>query len=114
MLEEGQEVTVSCTGGDTGVVYEGFLDYTVEEIPLDEIAETRTSVMLNVADPTTSFRWWRLPAAGVGLARMEFIVNNHIGIHPLALLGFDDLGDPELTARIERRTRASPTRRSSS
>ncbi len=104
-LVDGQSVTVSCTGGDTGVVYEGELDFTVEEIPLAEIAMTRTHVMLNIADPATAFRWWRLPADGVGLVRMEFVVNNHIGIHPLALLGFADLGDPEVMARIERRTR---------
>lgn len=104
-LNDGQAVTVSCTGGDTGIVYEGELDYTVEEIPLDDIADTETKVMLNVADPTTAFRWWRLPADGVGLVRMEFVVNNHIGIHPLALLGFADLADEDVVARIERRTR---------
>ncbi len=104
-LTDGRSVTVSCTGGDTGVVYDGELDFTVEQIPIAEIAQTRTAVMLNVADPTTAFRWWRLPADGVGLARMEFVVNNHIGIHPLALARFDDIEDPDVVARIERRTR---------
>lgn len=105
ILNDGQAVTVSCTGGDIGVVYEGELGYTVEQIPLDDISDTETKVMLNVADPTTAFRWWRLPADGVGLVRMEFVVNNHIGIHPLALLGFADLEDEDVVARIERRTR---------
>ncbi|MCZ7628735.1 MAG: hypothetical protein M5U19_06605 [Microthrixaceae bacterium] len=105
ILNDGQAVTVSCTGGDTGVVYDGTLAFDVEEISLDDISETRTKVMLNVADPTTAFRWWRLPADGVGLVRMEFVVNNHIGIHPLALVGFDDIEDRDVVARIERRTR---------
>ena len=104
-LNDGQAVTVSCAEGDTGIVYEGELDFTVEEISLDDISDTETKVMLNVADPTTAFRWWRLPADGVGLVRMEFVVNNHIGIHPLALLGFSDLEDEDVVARIERRTR---------
>lgn len=103
-LVDEQEVTVSCAGGDTGTIYEGILEHRVEKISLSEIQPTQTRVMLNMADPTMSFRWWRLPADGVGLARMEFIVNNHIGIHPLALLGFSDLDDDEVVARIERRT----------
>jgi pyruvate,water dikinase len=90
-LVEGAEVTVSCAEGDIGFVYDGALAFTETDIDLDDIPETTTGVMLNVADPSAAFRWWRLPADGVGLARMEFIINNHIKIHPMALVRYDQL-----------------------
>ncbi|WP_329812448.1 putative PEP-binding protein, partial [Streptomyces sp. GSL17-113] len=61
-------------------------------------------VMLNIANPSAAFRWWRLPADGVGLARMEFIVNNHIQIHPMALVHYDDLADETVLQRIDELT----------
>ncbi|HEX8933323.1 MAG TPA: phosphoenolpyruvate synthase, partial [Pseudonocardiaceae bacterium] len=91
ILSDRQEITVSCAEGETGVVYEGILDYQQREIDLADIPATTTGVMLNLADPSAAFRWWRLPADGVGLARMEFMINNQIQIHPMALLRFDDL-----------------------
>lgn len=94
LLHDRQEVTVSCAEGDRGFVYEGLADYDVEELDLTAIPATRTRVMLNLANPAAAFRWWRIPADGVGLARMEFVVGNHIKIHPMALVHYDELPDP--------------------
>jgi pyruvate,water dikinase len=93
VLHDEQVVTVSCAEGDLGFVYEGVADYETEELDLAAIPTTRTKVMLNLADPAAAFRWWRIPADGVGLARMEFVVNNHIKIHPMALVHYDTLKD---------------------
>ena len=89
VLHDEQEVTVSCAEGDEGFVYEGTADFEAEELDLEHIPATRTKVMLNLANPAAAFRWWRLPADGVGLARMEFVVSNHIKVHPMALVHFD-------------------------
>jgi pyruvate,water dikinase len=105
ILSDGQEVTVSCAEGDTGVVYQGILDYQDHEIDLSDIPTTTTEVMLNMADPSAAFRWWRLPADGVGLARMEFVINNQIQIHPMALVRFHDLEDTDARDRIAEMTR---------
>jgi pyruvate,water dikinase len=99
VLHDEQDVTVSCAEGSEGFIYEGRADYEVEELSLDEIPATRTKVMLNLANPAAAFRWWRLPADGVGLTRMEFVVSNHIKIHPMALVRFDELKD-EKSKRI--------------
>ncbi|MFM0511651.1 phosphoenolpyruvate synthase [Paraburkholderia sp. RL17-373-BIF-A] len=111
LLHDEQEVTVCCAEGREGFVYEGIADYEVEDIDFDSIPATRTKVMLNLANPAAAFRWWRLPADGVGLARMEFVVSNHIKIHPMALVRYDSLKDDaakrtidELTAGYEDRT----------
>lgn len=91
VLHDQQEVTVDCSGGDEGLVYAGHADFAVEELDLNHIPETRTKIMLNLANPSTAARWWRLPIDGVGLARMEFVINNAIRAHPLALLNFNRL-----------------------
>lgn len=113
LLHDEQEVTVSCAEGREGFVYEdeGAADYEVEEIDFGSIPRTRTRVMLNLANPAAAFRWWRVPADGVGLARMEFVVSNHIKIHPMALARYDSLKDDAarqaidaLTAGYEDRT----------
>ncbi|MCS3902652.1 pyruvate,water dikinase [Methylohalomonas lacus] len=104
-LNNGQTVTVSCAEGDEGFIYEGALDYEVRDIQLDDIPETETRVMLNLANPASALRWWRLPADGVGLARMEFVINDHIQLHPMALLKFDELEDEAAKKRIEELTR---------
>ncbi len=93
LLHDEQDVTVSCAEGEQGFVYEGVADYETEELDLGAIAKTRTQVMLNLANPAAAFRWWRLPADGVGLARMEFVVSNHVKIHPMALVRFNALAD---------------------
>ncbi len=100
LLADGDAVTVSCAEGDTGFVYEGALAFEVEEVRLDTLPDTHTKVMLNLANPAAAFQWWRLPADGVGLARMEFVVNDHVRIHPMALVNFDALQDEEAKASI--------------
>ncbi len=91
LIKTGQEITVSCCEGETGKVYSGLLRYRVESINLDEIPKTRTKVMMNVGIPEKAFIQGMIPNDGVGLAREEFIINSHIGIHPLALIHYDDL-----------------------
>ncbi|WP_245605410.1 phosphoenolpyruvate synthase [Roseicyclus elongatus] len=95
LLHDGQEVTVSCAEGSGGVVYDGLAEIEVETLHHDTIPDTRTRVMLNIANPSAAARWWRLPAAGVGLARMEFVIANTIKAHPMALLHPDRLGEAE-------------------
>ena len=107
ILHDEQMVTVSCAGGDEGVVYEGEARYSAEEIDLSSAPETRTKVMLNIANPAAAFRWWRLPADGVGLARMEFVISNAIRVHPLALTRFDSLRDEAVKAEIEEITKGN-------
>ncbi|MGW7456357.1 phosphoenolpyruvate synthase [Streptomyces sp. NPDC054797] len=86
VLRDGQNVTVSCAEGSRGQVYPGLLAYQETETDLADLPATRTKVMLNLADPSAAFRWWRLPADGVGLARLEFIVAHQVKVHPMALL----------------------------
>ena len=104
VLHDEQMVTVSCAEGDLGFVYEGVADYETEDLDLTAIPATRTKVMLNLADPAAAFRWWRLPADGVGLARMEFVVSNHIKIHPMALVHYETLKDEEAKRTIAQLT----------
>ncbi len=104
-VREGQEITMSCAEGDRGYVYEGSLDYDEEEINLEDIPDIGTQVMINLASPAAAFRWWQLPCHGVGLARMEFIINNIIKIHPLALVHFDEIEDAVVRREIEKLTK---------
>ena len=110
ILKDGQEVTLSCAEGDEGYVYEGVLKYHESEVDLDDVPATRTRIMQNIGSPSAAFRWWRLPSEGVGLARMEFIVSNHIKIHPMALVQYEDLGDEEARAEIAALTRGYETK----
>jgi pyruvate,water dikinase len=88
-LADGREVTVSCAEGDTGVVYDGLLDFAVERTELDEMPEIPVKIMMNVGTPEQAFAFSRLPHRGVGLARLEFVINRQIGIHPRALLDLE-------------------------
>ncbi|MCF6158261.1 MAG: phosphoenolpyruvate synthase [wastewater metagenome] len=103
-LQDGQEITLSCAEGDHGYIYEGALEFEESEINLEEIPETKTQIMMNIASPEASFRWWRLPCKGIGLARMEFIINNIIKIHPMALAHFDRVEDKKAREQIEKLT----------
>jgi len=107
VLKEGQRVTVSCAEGSTGYVYDGKISYEVEEIDLSELPMPKTPIMFNIATPEGAFDLSFLPNAGVGLAREEFIINNYIGIHPNALIKFEEIKkkDPELSEEIEKRTK---------
>ncbi len=93
VIKTGQEITVSCAGGETGKVYAGLLPYEVQEIPLEKLPHTRTKIMMNVGNPEEAFGYSAIPNDGVGLARMEFIIANYIKAHPLALIHFDELTD---------------------
>ena len=104
-LQHGQDITLSCAEGDEGYVYEGILAFEAAEAKLDEVPKTRTRIMMNIASPAAAFRWWRLPCEGIGLARMEFIINNIIKIHPMALVNFDVLEDREARRQIQTLTR---------
>lgn len=105
VLKDGQEVTLSCAEGDQGHVYDGVLEFTETEVDLQDIPETATRVMMNIGDPAAALRWWRLPCEGIGLARMEFIINNIIKIHPMALVHFDQLKDRKARNQIEQLTK---------
>jgi pyruvate,water dikinase len=102
-LESGQEITVCCAEGDEGYVYEGRLDFEREEIDPAALPAPRVPVMLNVGNPGNAFRLGQLPSAGVGLTRIEFIVSNWIGVHPLALLHPDRVEEPGALTEIRRR-----------
>ncbi|MDP4540477.1 MULTISPECIES: phosphoenolpyruvate synthase [Erythrobacteraceae] len=105
LLLDGQEITLSCAEGDRGVVYEGTLEFESSQVDVSDLPETRIAMMVNIASPAAAFRWWRLPARGVGLARMEFIINNLIKIHPMALIHPDRVADPAARREIRQRTR---------
>ncbi|WP_265445851.1 phosphoenolpyruvate synthase [Flexivirga meconopsidis] len=98
-LTDGQEVTVSCAEGDAGFVYEGLREFEVKETELDKMPDIPTKIMMNVGTPDQAFEFSRLPNKGIGLARLEFIINRQIGIHPKALLELDDQ-TPELQEQI--------------
>ena len=111
-IKSGQEITVSCCEGETGYVYEGFLKYDVKTINIEDLPATKTKIMMNVGIPEQAFSQAMIPNDGVGLAREEFIINSHIGIHPLALVEFEKLKEKakedeqirELVEEIEKRT----------
>jgi pyruvate,water dikinase len=95
-------VTVSCAEGDTGFVYEGMLDFEVQSDTLSELPEPPLKIMMNVGNPDRAFDFAQIPNAGVGLARLEFIINRMIGVHPKALLEFDAL-DADTREQVERK-----------
>lgn len=103
-LTDGATVTVSCSEGETGYVYQGELDFEVKRSAVDELPLLPTKVMMNVGNPDRAFDFAQIPNEGVGLARLEFIINKMIGIHPKALLNFDAQSD-ELKAEITQRIR---------
>jgi len=90
-LEDEQRVTVSCAEGDEGFIYEGELDYEQQQIEIDKLPDVPVKIMMNVGNPDRAFDFANIPNHGVGLARLEFIVNRMIGVHPKALLEFDSL-----------------------
>jgi pyruvate,water dikinase len=100
-ITEGQPVTVSCAEGDTGQIFEGALDFEQRQIELDALPEPPVRIMMNVGNPDRAFDFAAIPNRGVGLARLEFIINRTIGVHPRALLEFDRL-EPGLQGQIRR------------
>jgi len=97
----GQEVTVSCAEGDDGTVYKGLLPYHVESVILGDVQRPKTKIMLNLANPEMAFSLSKIPNDGVGLARMEFIINSFIKIHPMALVHPEKITDPNVQQEIE-------------
>ncbi len=91
LLSDGQEVTVSCAEGDTGFIYEGLLDFEIQKNSIENMPELAFKVMMNVGNPDRAFGFAQIPNEGVGLARLEFIINRMIGVHPKALLNMNDL-----------------------
>ena len=105
LVKDGQPVTVSCAEGDTGFVYDGMLDFELKRIELDSMPEVPVKVMMNVGNPERAFSFAQIPNAGVGLARLEFIINNMVGIHPQALLQLNRV-PADVRAEIEERIAA--------
>lgn len=104
-LNEGQNVTVNCAEGARGLVHSGIAAIEEEEIDLSQVPQTRTRIMLNMADPEAAYRWWRLPCDGIGLTRMEFVISNHIKAHPMALLEPDRIASRQEREAIKQLTR---------
>lgn len=102
VIQKDQEITVSCAQGDTGYVYDGLLEFERNEIQLGKMPDIPISIMLNVGNPERAFSFAQIPNAGVGLARLEFIINNMIGIHPRALIDFDIIGGEHKVNIIKR------------
>ncbi|WP_296432848.1 putative PEP-binding protein, partial [Yoonia sp.] len=100
LLHDGQDVTVSCAGGEEGIVTEGISQITMTQETLQELPQVKTKIMLNLANPSAALRWWRLPVDGVGLARMEFVINAAVKVHPMALVEFDAITDSETRDKI--------------
>jgi pyruvate,water dikinase len=108
-IPDGARVTVSCAEGDTGFIYDGLLETEVSEVQRGEMPSIGVKVMMNVGNPQLAFDFCQLPNAGVGLARLEFIINNNIGVHPKAILDYPNI-DADLKKAVESvaRGHASP------
>ncbi|MBW4630205.1 MAG: phosphoenolpyruvate synthase [Brasilonema octagenarum HA4186-MV1] len=100
ILKNGQEITISCAEGEEGRVYAGLLPFEVEEVPLGDLPRTRTQILMNVGNPSEAFSLSAIPNDGVGLARTEFIIANHIQTHPMALIHHDEINDQYVKAKI--------------
>jgi pyruvate,water dikinase len=106
ILKSGQEITVSCAEGEIGFVYDGALPFEVSEVPLDRLPKPRTQILMNIGNPEDAFSLSAIPNDGVGLARLEFIIANHIQAHPMALIRFDELTDPRVKQQLAELTAA--------
>jgi pyruvate,water dikinase len=104
ILRDYSSATVCCSEGETGLVYEGLLDFEVKHFDMEHLEKPQTKIMMNVGNPDNAFHLSFIPNDGVGLARLEFIVNNSIRIHPMALVHFDDLSDDHARKEIEQLT----------
>jgi pyruvate,water dikinase len=108
VLKNGQNVTISCSEGEEGKVYEGLVPFEVQETALDNLPRTKTQILMNVGNPEEAFSLSAIPCDGVGLARLEFIIANHIKAHPLALIKFDQLEDESVKREIAELTALYP------
>src|SRR3989338_6096756 len=103
-IKSNQPITVDCSQGEEGNVYKGILKYNLKKTDLKKIPETKTKIMMNLGNPEEAFSYASLPNKGIGLARMEFIINEHIKIHPKALLNFNSLKDKKVKQAIQKLT----------
>ena len=103
-VRSGQKVTVSCAEGEEGKVYDGLLKFDIEKLDIKDIPKTKTKIMMNIGNPEEAFDYSFIPNQGVGLARMEFVINEYIKIHPMALLNFKELKDEAVKKKIEQLT----------
>ncbi|MBD1814689.1 phosphoenolpyruvate synthase [Microcoleus vaginatus DQ-U2] len=108
ILKNHQEITVSCSEGDEGKVYAGLLPFEIQETAIENLPRTRTQILMNVGNPEEAFGLSAIPCDGVGLARLEFIIANHIKAHPLALIHFDELVDESVKEEIAELTALYP------
>lgn len=108
VLTEGQQVTVSCAEGDTGYIYDGALDFEHKKSSISNMPDIPVGIMMNIGNPDRAFDFQALPNAGVGLARLEFIINRMIGIHPKAILNISEL-PPEVESTVRRRISGYPS-----
>jgi pyruvate, water dikinase len=109
-IEQGTEITLDCSGGTDGFVYKGRISYTIHETVLDKIPESPVPVMVNIADPDSAFQTSYLPIAGVGLARLEFIITNFIKIHPMVLVHPERIKDTKIGEEVNAITSAYPNK----
>jgi pyruvate,water dikinase len=110
VIKDGQDITISCAEGDTGIVYKGILKWQEKEVNLENLKKPKTQPMLILADPDQAFKLSFYPAEGVGLMRLEFVINNSIQIHPMALKHFDKINDIEVREKIEKLTHHYPNK----
>ncbi|MES9827476.1 MAG: phosphoenolpyruvate synthase [Candidatus Thiodiazotropha sp.] len=106
-LQEGQDVTVSCAEGDDGFIYQGLLKFSISRGDVTSLPEPPAKIMMNVANPSRAFAFSRIPNAGIGLARLEFIINTTIGVHPRALMEFDNLPS-DIKAKVQKQVDGYP------
>jgi pyruvate,water dikinase len=104
ILKDYRSATVCCSEGETGLVFDGILDFEVKRFDMEHLERPQTKIMMNIGNPDNAFHLSFIPNDGVGLARLEFIINNYIKIHPMALVHFDDLGDEHARKEIEQLT----------
>jgi pyruvate,water dikinase len=103
-ISDGKEITIDCSSGEEGLIYEGLLKFEVEKHELGKLPKTKTKIMLNLAAPEQAFEKSFLPSKGIGLARMEFVINNHIQVHPNALIYFNKVKDAKIRKKINELT----------
>jgi pyruvate, water dikinase len=105
IIKNNIDITLSCAEGEIGIVYKGALKFIEKELDISKIQIPKTKIMMNLASPDGAFHWWRLPVQGIGLARMEFIINNIIMTHPMALVNFNKLKDKKAKQEIAKLTK---------
>ena len=111
ILKDKMEITLSCAEGEEGFIYQGLLRYEQKAIDLKKLPKIKTPIFMNIASPASAFHWWQLPVQGIGLARMEFIINNMIKIHPMALLSPEKIKDKKERQKIDKLTKGYPSKK---